>query len=271
MEKEKLNNYLSKLTSIISNIFNSTVKYANNSFHNLSNSINKRLEARKLRDKTQIPSNLKLRMISGIIMLVVGIFAILFSKSLFFALAIAITIIMTYEWLEITKSVANSRKLKWNLIGFTYILLPIFSVLQLRESNSIILLWMFAVVAVTDIFAYFTGKNFGGPKLMPEVSPNKTWSGLGGGVVASIIIGVLSSLMFEGGVFFFAIISVILSICSQVGDLLESKFKRAFNVKDSSNIIPGHGGVLDRLDGMMSVAPITLLLVLIFPIEFLSK
>jgi phosphatidate cytidylyltransferase len=77
--------------------------------------------------------------------------------------------------------------------------------------------------------------------------------------------------MFSGGVLFFVTISVVLSLFSQAGDLLESKLKRSFEVKDSSNIIPGHGGVLDRLDGMMVVAPITLLLVWIFPLEFISR
>ncbi|MFT6332862.1 MAG: phosphatidate cytidylyltransferase [Lentimonas sp.] len=271
MAQDNLIKYLHKLTGFTSKIFNSLVTQTNNRFHHLAESITKRMEAKKKQTPSEIPSNFKLRLISGIVMMSVGVFAILFSKTLFFALAILITILMTYEWMEITKSVSLNRKLKWNLIGFTYILLPIFSALELRETNSIILLWMFAVVAVTDIFAYFTGKNFGGPKLMPDVSPNKTWSGLAGAVLATLVIGVLSSLMFSGGVLFFVTISVVLSLFSQAGDLLESKLKRSFEVKDSSNIIPGHGGVLDRLDGMMVVAPITLLLVWIFPLEFISR
>jgi phosphatidate cytidylyltransferase len=216
-------------------------------------------------------SNLRTRVISGIVMIVVGILAICFFKGLFFLLVIAITILMTFEWLELTKTAPSVDKQKWNLIGFVYILFPMFAVLKLREDDYHILLWMFAVIAATDIFAYFAGKNFGGPKLMPLVSPNKTWAGLAGGVAASTIIGFLSSFMFEGSILFFMLISAILSIIEQISDLIESKFKRIFGVKDSGNIIPGHGGVLDRFDGMMLVAPTVLFLVWFCSESFVSK
>ena len=214
-------------------------------------------------------SNLHTRIVSGIAMFVLAIFAICIFKGLFFLLVIAITILMTFEWLDLTKSAKDQRK--WNIVGFFYILLPMAAVLKLREMDSNILLWMFVVICATDIFAYFAGKNFGGPKLMPSVSPNKTWSGLAGGVAASMVIGFLSSFMFHGGVFFFIFISIILSVLEQGSDLLESKFKRIFGVKDSGNIIPGHGGILDRLDGMMLVAPTTLMLVWIYSDSFVSK
>ncbi len=216
-------------------------------------------------------SNLRTRVVSGIIMIVVGLLAICFFKGLFFLLAIAVTILMTFEWLELTKNAPAADKQKWHFIGFIYILLPMFSVLKLREIDSHILLWMFAVICSTDIFAYFAGKNFGGPKLMPQVSPNKTWAGLAGGVAASIIIGFLSSFMFSGGIFFFVFLSATLSLIEQGSDLLESKFKRIFGVKDSGNIIPGHGGILDRLDGMVLVAPTVLLLVWIYSENFSTK
>ena len=216
-------------------------------------------------------SELRTRIVSGILMLFTGIVAICFFKGLFFLIVTVITILMTFEWLELTKSVHPDDKKRWNLIGFVYILLPMFAVLKLRDIDSNILLWMFAVICATDIFAYFAGKNFGGPKLMPNVSPNKTWAGLFGGVSASIVIGFLSSFMFSGSVFFFIFLSIILSLIEQGSDLLESKFKRIFGVKDSGNIIPGHGGVLDRFDGMMLVAPITLLLVWVYSGNFISK
>ena len=216
-------------------------------------------------------SNLKTRVISGIVMLLIGLTAICFFKGLFFLLVIAVTILMTFEWLELTKAAPMADKQKWHLIGFVYILFPMFAVLKLRENDSNILLWMFAVICATDIFAYFAGKNFGGPKLMPAVSPNKTWAGLAGGVIASMIIGFLSSFMFSGSVFFFIFISAFLSLIEQGSDLLESKFKRTFGVKDSGNIIPGHGGILDRLDGMMLVAPTVLFLVWFYSENFVSK
>lgn len=216
-------------------------------------------------------SNLRTRIISGAVMLLAGIMAICFFKGLFFLIVTAIAILMTFEWLELTKSASDSEKKRWHMIGFFYILLPIFSVLKLRDIDSNILLWMFAVICATDIFAYFVGKSFGGPKLMPTVSPNKTWAGLAGGVAASMVIGFLSSFMFPGGVIFFIFISIVLSLVEQVSDLLESKFKRIFGVKDSGNIIPGHGGILDRFDGMMLTAPLTLLLVWFYSGSFISK
>jgi phosphatidate cytidylyltransferase len=182
---------------------------------------------------------------------------------------------MSFEWVDLTKTAPKEERKKWHLIGFLYILLPIFSILTLRDydlvSGSDILFWMFAIIVATDTFAYFAGKNFGGPKLMPSVSPSKTWSGIAGGVIASIIIGFLSSYMFAGSAIFFIFISALLSILGQASDLLESKVKRIFGVKDSGSIIPGHGGILDRFDAMVLVSPATLLLVWIYSAEFISK
>lgn len=205
--------------------------------------------------------NTKQRVVTSIILLPIAIYAIFFSKPLFMILAITITILMAWEWMNITKSATEAKeKKKWQLIGFFYILIPIYAVIEIRFKNIDILFWMFAVIWATDIFAFFSGKILGGPKLAPTISPNKTWSGLIGGIIASVAIGLLSSFMFKGGILFFMFFSMILSILEQVSDLLESKIKRIFNVKDSGNIIPGHGGVLDRLDGMMLVAPFVLLL-----------
>ena len=123
--------------------------------------------------------------------------------------------------------------------------------------------WMFAVVWSTDIIAYFTGRTFGGPKLMPRVSPKKTWSGALGGLAAGILMGVgilalarhygWSSLA-EAPLVLVALASGAASILSQAGDLVESALKRIHGVKDSGRSIPGHGGVMDRLDGFFAVA-----------------
>lgn len=206
------------------------------------------------------------RVISAIVLIPLAVYAIYFSQSLFFFIAIILTILMTAEWLNLIKTSKDQDK--WQLIGLAYIAIPIFCVIKLRMISSDILLWMFAVIWATDIFAFFSGKTFGGPKLAPEISPNKTWSGLAGGVVASMIIGFLSSFMFSGGVFFFVFLSALLAVIEQAGDLLESKFKRLFGVKDSGTIIPGHGGVLDRLDGMMFAAPAVLFFITIFADKF---
>lgn len=116
------------------------------------------------------------------------------------------------------------------------------------------ILWVFAVVWATDIAAYFVGRSLGGPKLWPRVSPNKTWSGFCGGLLAGTLSGVAVVVLMQGATAYFpwgvvAFFSAIASVLSQGGDLAESALKRHFGVKDSSFLIPGHGGVMDRLDG----------------------
>jgi phosphatidate cytidylyltransferase len=210
--------------------------------------------------------NTKQRVVTALILIPIALYAIFYSKSVFLFLSIAIAILMTAEWLDIIKAAPDQKK--WRLIGLFYILIPIYSVIKIRLYDADILFWMFAIIWSTDIFAFFAGKTLGGPKLAPTISPNKTWSGLAGGILASALIGFMSSFMFSGGVLFFIFISVFLSVVEQASDLLESKFKRIFGVKDSGNIIPGHGGVLDRLDGMMLVAPVVLVLITVFPSKF---
>ncbi len=123
--------------------------------------------------------------------------------------------------------------------------------------------WMFAVVWSTDIVAYFTGRAFGGPKLMPAVSPKKTWSGALGGLAGAVLAGTLLvalarargwSPLAETPLPLVALVSAVASVLSQAGDLLESALKRHYGVKDSGRSIPGHGGVMDRLDGFFAVA-----------------
>ncbi|SFL99846.1 phosphatidate cytidylyltransferase [Methylobacterium pseudosasicola] len=123
--------------------------------------------------------------------------------------------------------------------------------------------WMFAVVWSTDIAAYFAGRKIGGPKLMPRVSPNKTWSGAIGGLIGAVAAGSLVALAADlagldlpraASLPVVAGVSALASVLSQAGDLLESGMKRRYGVKDSGKIIPGHGGVMDRLDGFFAVA-----------------
>jgi phosphatidate cytidylyltransferase len=210
--------------------------------------------------------NTKQRVVTSLILIPLALYAIFGSVNLFIFLAIAIAMMMTTEWLDMIKK--EDDQTKWRAVGFFYILIPIYSVIKIRIHDSNILFWMFSIIWATDIFAFFAGRSLGGPKIAPTISPNKTWSGLAGGVVASIVIGFLSSFMFRGGIAFFVFISLALSLIEQASDLIESKFKRIFGVKDSGTIIPGHGGVLDRLDGMMLVAPVVLLLITIFPNKF---
>jgi phosphatidate cytidylyltransferase len=122
------------------------------------------------------------------------------------------------------------------------------------------IIWIFAVVWGTDVAAYFTGRKIGGPKLWPSVSPGKTWSGFAGGLIAGTLAGTLTGIfarMFGVSLPFDLVsltaLSAFASVVGQLGDLGESALKRHFHVKDSSNLIPGHGGVMDRLDAFAAV------------------
>ncbi|WP_170409762.1 phosphatidate cytidylyltransferase [Ruegeria arenilitoris] len=125
------------------------------------------------------------------------------------------------------------------------------------------MVWLISVVVATDVAGYFVGKTFGGPKFWPKISPKKTWSGTAGGWAAAAIVGAVFAI-YAGFGFMFVVISVLASMASQAGDIVESATKRKFGVKDSSNLIPGHGGFLDRFDGMMGAALFVLIAGLIY-------
>lgn len=123
-------------------------------------------------------------------------------------------------------------------------------------------LFLLLVVWASDIGAYATGRALGGPKLWPAVSPNKTWAGAAGGLLAAILVGLAAAAALTGGWpgAAAALTAAGLGVCAQAGDLLESWLKRHFGVKDTSHLIPGHGGLLDRLDGLLGAAPLAALL-----------
>lgn len=134
----------------------------------------------------------------------------------------------------------------------------------LRQEGSlglISLIWLLAVVWSTDIAAYFCGRLIGGPKLWPRISPNKTWSGSIGGTLFAML-GGMATLHIAGvhAPLLAAPVAVLVSIASQGGDLFESAMKRRFGVKDSSTLIPGHGGLMDRFDGFIAAAALALLI-----------
>jgi phosphatidate cytidylyltransferase len=124
-----------------------------------------------------------------------------------------------------------------------------------REDGLLAIIFLFAVVWATDICAYFTGRALGGPKLMRHVSPNKTWSGAFGGTIAALV-AALAVARAGGSTSWLAIalVAVLLSVIAQAGDLFESFLKRRFGAKDSSHLIPGHGGLMDRLDGFVTAS-----------------
>lgn len=157
----------------------------------------------------------------------------------------------------------------WASLGFVYVALPLVAILWLRQVEPLglaLILWLMVMVWATDIGAFVVGKAVGGPRLAPRISPRKTWSGLLGGMVFSALFGagLGVALGLPLAALALMLIGVAVAAWAQLGDLAESAIKRRFGVKDSGSIIPGHGGVLDRVDGLVFAAPLIALGVALF-------
>ncbi len=148
------------------------------------------------------------------------------------------------------------------LAGFVYISLPSFALLSLSWVWVALVFWVFVVTWATDIFAYFAGRTIGGPKLAPRISPNKTWAGLGGAILGAGLLGWATAWYFDMESLF-RWLGFPMGALAQAGDLFESWVKRRCEVKDSGKLLPGHGGVLDRLDGLLASALFTTLLLML--------
>lgn len=166
---------------------------------------------------------------------------------------------------------ASARRIKgpvpplWLGFGVLYIGLTGVALIELREDDHVgraNVIFLFLVVWASDISAYLAGRALGGPRLLPAISPNKTWSGALGGLVGAMAIGFMTAASFSSSLDMAWVLSVaaMLGVAAQAGDLLESWIKRQFGVKDSSGLIPGHGGLLDRLDGVLAAAPVAALI-----------
>ncbi len=156
-------------------------------------------------------------------------------------------------------TIDRNFKLAW---GVFYCALPVMALLYLRQQDNGLLLafWTMATVWATDVGAYFAGRGIGGPKIAPSISPSKTWAGLAGGMVAALGFALFMHTQFALP-YVLVLASAPLAIIAQMGDFLESWMKRQAGVKDSGTLIPGHGGILDRVDGLVPVAPVVALLV----------
>jgi len=146
-------------------------------------------------------------------------------------------------------------KFIWAATGFAYASAALLASILVRQdlvNGFAALMFVLLVVWATDIGGYFAGRAIGGPKLWPRVSPKKTWAGAIGGFIASLLVAIGFSASDLGKTLPLLILAAMLSIAAQLGDLFESAIKRRFGVKDSGHIIPGHGGVMDRLDGFVA-------------------
>ena len=145
----------------------------------------------------------------------------------------------------------------WGYLGIPYIALPPVALMSLRADPQFGLaavIWLFAVTWASDIGAYFVGRMIGGPKLIPAISPNKTWAGAVGAILISALVAALLARILTGAVVMPALLGAVLSIVAQAGDLFKSLLKRRHGLKDSGDLIPGHGGVIDRVEGLVAAA-----------------
>ena len=205
-------------------------------------------------------SELLIRTVTGVIMVVVALFAALQGGYAFAILAAAAATAVFYEWTRLAKGWGPA----WYLGGFAYALVAALSLLWVRERDAngvALLLWIFILVWSTDIGAYIAGRLIGGPKLAPAISPGKTWAGFYGGIAAATMLAGGWAL-FNGLHPVVLLLAPLFSVASQGGDLFESWMKRRAGVKDSGRWLPGHGGVFDRLDGLLPVAILTAIAVI---------
>ncbi|MGQ4273020.1 phosphatidate cytidylyltransferase [Terrihabitans sp. B22-R8] len=196
-------------------------------------------------------TELAVRLVSGLVLAVAALLSAWAGGFLLFGFWLVAAGGVLVEWWRMT-----GDAITWRLLGIVYAAIAIISPLVLRSDSHwglAALLWLFAVVWISDVMAYVCGRLIGGPKLWPRVSPGKTWAGFVGGTFFAGLGGAGVAAWADapslGPVI---VLSVVAAIVSQAGDLLESALKRSFGVKDAGSLIPGHGGFMDRLDGFIA-------------------
>lgn len=212
-------------------------------------------------------SNATQRIISGTIAGAAALTLTYYHPISFIVLLLAITVTAASEWLRIGNRIhltSRPRRIGFAIAFIPYIAPALISLIALRlipeggfVSGTYLVLGLFALVWTTDIAAYVSGKMIGGPKIAPRLSPNKTWAGLIGAVLATALVSYyLAHLIGAGTTIYAPLFGILMALAAQTGDFLESWLKRQAGLKDSGNIMPGHGGMLDRIDGVITAAPL---------------
>ena len=200
-------------------------------------------------------NELAIRTATGLLLIAIALLAAVAGGNVFALFVAAIATAMFYEWTRLVRRWGAT----WYIAGFFYALIPALALLWIRERDALglaLLVWTFIVTWSTDIGAYFAGRRFGRRKLAPTISPGKTVEGLYGGIAAAAVLGGAWALATGLGTALL-LLAPVLAVAAQSGDLFESRMKRRAGVKDSGTWLPGHGGVLDRLDGLVPVAVLT--------------
>jgi phosphatidate cytidylyltransferase len=208
--------------------------------------------------------DLRLRALSALILAPVAIACVWAGGIVFTIIVAAVMLGLAVEWLGMCR---RSEWLPLRPAGLAYVVLAGAAVLWLRNdpiAGRADVLFLLLTVWAGDVGAYLFGRSLGGPRLAPQVSPSKTWSGATGGLLTAIAAGLLAAhFLSHPATWRAALIAAALSVVAQAGDLMESFVKRQLEVKDSGHLIPGHGGLFDRLDGVLAAAPVATLLALI--------
>jgi phosphatidate cytidylyltransferase len=222
----------------------------------------------ELRSRFDAGNELHKRIATGVVLAFVALLVLVTGGAFFAGFILLCAMLMILEWNELTKD--ESRR--FQLAGFAYVLLPCLSLLMLRnivfpdiadmeaETSVLPILHLICIVVATDVGAFAAGKTLGRHKLAPSISPGKTWEGLAGGVLAAALVSLSFSpfLIFPRTNLGALLLGIVLALVSQAGDLFESWIKRRAGVKDSGTLLPGHGGILDRVDGLSFAAPLYL-------------
>ncbi|KTE22494.1 phosphatidate cytidylyltransferase [Sphingopyxis sp. H050] len=201
-------------------------------------------------------SDLWTRVGSAIVLFAIAGMALWFGGIAFGLLLLVGGALVVVEWLALVRAMTlgGGAKTALNILGPLAILGAIAGLWYIRDHLGMTAaLWVFGMVWATDIGAYFAGRAFGGTRLAPRISPSKTWSGLIGGMIAALVVG--STVADRGGIVGVPLwIGLVMGLIAQLGDLGESWMKRRAGAKDSGKLIPGHGGLFDRVDGLLPVA-----------------
>jgi len=211
-------------------------------------------------------SDLGVRTLSAVVMLVVAGAALWIGGMAFTALVVLVALGVLWEFWGLIRGFASSSpaRLLWLVFALAYVGLAALALWDIRTHWASPIYWtllLLLIVWATDIGAYFAGRAIGGPKIAPRISPSKTWAGLVGGIVASmLVIASMIAIYFNDinaifeRLWFIVALGLPVPVIAQAGDFFESGLKRAAGVKDSGALIPGHGGLFDRVDGLLAAA-----------------
>ncbi|MCH2163493.1 MAG: phosphatidate cytidylyltransferase [Marinovum sp.] len=198
-------------------------------------------ELMRLLDPTRVTSSIVMGVLSALVVMVAS-----YLPWYLAGLLLLCPVLIGIVWMD------SGRK-RFTIFGVAVMIAGLGIIMQRDDVGIVWLAFIILVVVITDVAGYFVGRSIGGPKFWPAVSPSKTWSGTIGGWVGALALGLYFSLLYGGGGVT-VLVAFALSIASQMGDIAESAIKRQVGVKDSSHLIPGHGGVLDRFDGMLGAS-----------------